>query len=121
MDLVFEYIVPVTGMAAFFLGMLSRNNAKMFKILVLLALAGAFVYVKFFETSYSGGVLETFVGLYQGGQPHEKMAVHLAPIMFVTGHVAALIYKAFFYKEKVETMRERKLRVQAEYDFSKFD
>jgi len=121
MDLVLEYIVPITGMAAFFFGMLGRNNGKLFKILIALALAAAFVYVKFFASSNREGVLGTFVAMYKAAEPTEQMAVHIAPVMLIIGYVAAMIYNTYFYKERVETMRERKRRVQAEYDFSKFD
>jgi len=128
MDIVFANIIPITGVVAFVLGYLSLVYDKTFKVFLVAALPMVWLGVKFLAPflqmtmpANRDSVLGVLVGFYEMADPSVQIAVNIAPVLFVAGRIISHIYKIYFYKEKVETMRERKKRIQSEYDFAAFD
>jgi len=114
--------MPATGAAGFLIGFLLGRNMKVFKIFLVLFLPVAWLIAKFapdfFFVSRASAVkgwLTFYTQIYEEMDAVQQQAVHIFPILFLLGFILSRIYMRHFYREKVETLRQKKDRVRAYY------
>jgi len=107
---------------AVILGMLSRHYHQAFRICMILALPMMWLISHYAPRYFSmpranqDGFLNFYYKIYEKLSPDAMVAVILFPAFFIAGRWIYVIYRVYFYKEKIESNVKKKQRVYAMYD-----
>lgn len=116
-----EYLILVSYVTAFVLGLMSMHYRRAAMIALLLFIPAIWLFATFapellgMPAANRSGFMSVYIKFYEGLSPEAMRAVLLFPLIFFGGRFAYFIFKAFFYKERVENMNDRKKRVKAMY------
>lgn len=116
-----ENLILASYLIAFVLGLLSMHYRRVALVSLILFIPALWVFATFapdllgLPAANRTGFMSFYTKLYESLSPEAMRAAILFPLIFFGGRFAYFLYKTFFYKERVESLTDRKKRVKAMY------